>query len=81
MKTKLTEITVNSLIAIGIIYAFGITQAVWDLNLIPKYLEIFIYGIVGAITVLICFLFLASFIYELQEIRKILNSKNEEKNE
>ena len=80
MKEKLTEITINSLIAIGVLYALGVTQATWDLNLLPKDLEQYIYGLFGAFGVLIFFLFFASFIYELQEIRKILNSKKDEEN-
>ena len=80
MKEKLTEITINSLIAMGILCALGITQATWNLNLVPERLELYIYGLFGAVIVLIFFLFLASFIYELQEIRKILNSKKDENN-
>ena len=80
MKEKLTEITINSLIAMGVISAFGITQALWDWDLIPKDLEQYIYGLFGAFGVLIFFLFLAAFIYELQEIRKILNSRNDGEN-
>ena len=80
MKEKLTNITINSLISVGIICALAITQATWDLDLVPKDLEQYIYGVFGAFVVLIIFLFLASFIYELHEIRKILASKKDEEN-
>ena len=80
MKEKLTEITINSLIAMGILCALVITQFAWNLNLVPEHLEQYIYGLFGAVIVLIFFLFLASFIYELQEIRKILHSKKDKEN-
>ena len=78
MKEKLTEYTINSLLALGIIYSFGITQSLWGWDLIPKHFESFFYGIFIAIGVLVFFMFLASFIYELQAIRKILNSRNKD---
>jgi hypothetical protein len=53
-----------------------IIQATWHLDLIPKDLEKFLYGITAALGALIMFLFLATFIIEIQGIRKNLETKN-----
>ena len=76
MKEKLTDITIYSLIVMGVISALEITQATWDLNIIPKDLEKYAYGVTGAFISFIIFLFLASFIFELQGIRKNLKDIN-----
>ena len=81
MKKKLTEITIYSLIIVGILYSFAFTQAIWDFDLFPKDLEKYIFGLFASFGILVFFLFLASFIYELQEIRKILISKNDNETE
>jgi len=77
MKDKLTDLTIYGLVGLGVLTALEITQATWDLDLIPYDLEPFVYGLTGAIGALIVFLFLASFIIELQGIRKSLESKEE----
>ena len=77
VKYKITDVTVYGLIGLGVLTALEITQATWDLDLIPENLELFVYGITGAVGALIMFLFLASFIVELQGIRKNLESKND----
>lgn len=77
MKDKLTDLTIYGLVGLGVLTALEITQATWDLDLIPEDLEPFVYGLTGAIGALILFLFLASFIIELQGIRKSLESKKE----
>ena len=75
MKDKLTDLTIYSLIGLGVLTALEITQATWELDLIPKDLEPFVYGITAAVGALIMFLFLASFLTELQGIRKNLEIK------
>ena len=77
MKDKLTDLTIYGLVGLGVLTALEITQATWKMDLNPEDLEIFVYGLTGAIGALILFLFLASFIIELQGIRKCLESKNE----
>ncbi len=77
MKDKLTDLTIYGLVGLGVLTALEITQATWGLDLIPEDLEPFVYGLTGAIGALILFLFLASFIIELQGIRKSLESKKE----
>ena len=76
MKDKLTDLTIYGLVGLGVLTALEITQSTWDLNLIPKRLEPFIYGLTGAIGALIFCLFSASFIIELQGIKKSLETKN-----
>ncbi|BDD02074.1 hypothetical protein [Persicobacter psychrovividus] len=76
MKTKLTDITIFGLIGLGVLTALMITQSVWDLDLIPKNLEKYVYGLTGALVTLVMFLFLASFISELQGINRNLSLKS-----
>jgi TRAP-type C4-dicarboxylate transport system permease small subunit len=78
MKDKLTDLTIYGLIGLGVLTALEITQATWEWDLIPEDLEQFVYGLTGAIGALILFLFLASFIIELQGIRKSLETKAED---
>lgn len=82
MKEKLTDLTIYGLVGLGVLTALEITQATWDLDLIPERLEPFIYGLTVAIGALIFCLFLASFIIELQGIKKVLeaNVKSNEAN-
>lgn len=75
MKEKLTDLTIYGLVGLGVLTALEITQATWMLDLIPSDLEIFVYGLTAAFGALIIFLFLASFIFELQGVRKVLERK------
>ena len=75
---KLTEYTIIGLIGAGIVIALLITQAIFELDLLPKEQEKYVYGLTAAFCSLIFFMFLASFINELYAIKKILESKKSE---
>jgi hypothetical protein len=76
MKEKITDLTINGLIGLGVLISLEITQATWGLDVLPEHLEPFVYGLTAAISALILCLFLASFIIELQAINKNLEAKN-----
>ena len=75
---NLSRISVYLMIISGILSSFMLIQGLLGLNLFPENIEAFAFGIMGSFGILTFFIYFAALIQELIEIRKQLETLNNE---
>ncbi len=75
---NLSRMSVYLMIISGILASLMLMQGLLEINMFPENIEAFAYGIMGSFGILTFFIFLAALIQELIEIRKQLETLNNE---